>query len=45
MLTHVDYTRNAIIETITDITNEKTLDYIYSMVMAVLVAERHQEDC
>lgn len=45
MLTHADYTRNAIIETVEDITNESVLNYIYTMIMAALVAEKHQEDC
>ena len=45
MKTLADYTKQAIIETIADITSEHTLEYIYSMIMAALVAETHQEGC
>lgn len=44
MQTYVDYTKNAIIETVAEITSEPILEYIYSMVMAALVAEKNREN-
>ena len=45
MTTKVEFTKNAIIETISELADERLLDYIYSMIMAALVAEMHQEAC
>ena len=44
-MTHLEYTKKAIMETISEIEDEQLLDYIYSIVMAALVAGTHQEAC
>lgn len=45
MTTRLDFTKEAIIETVSEINDERLLDYIYSMLMAALVAGTHQEAC
>ncbi len=45
MTTKVEFTKNAIIETVSELTDERLLDYLYSVIMAALVAETHREAC
>ena len=43
MTTKMEFTKNAIIETVSELADERLLDYIYSMIMSALVAETHRE--
>jgi hypothetical protein len=45
MTTKIEFTKNAIVEVVSELTDERLLDYLYSMIMAALVAETHQEAC
>lgn len=43
--TYANYLKRAIIETVLDINDEKTLNYIYTMLMAAVTVEKQTEDC
>ena len=42
--TYADYLKRAIIETVLDISDEKLLNYIHTMLMAAVTAETQTED-
>lgn len=44
-MTRLEFTRNAIVETISEITDEGLLDYFYSVIMSALTAETRREAC
>jgi hypothetical protein len=44
-MTRLEFTKNAIIETVSDIADEQLLDYIYTVLMTALVAGTHPEAC
>ena len=43
MQTRLNYMKNAIINTVAEITEESLMEYIYSMVMAALIKEKRPE--
>ena len=43
--TYTDYLKGAIIETVLDTSDEKLLNYIYTMLMSAVTAGKRQEDC
>jgi hypothetical protein len=45
MTTKLEFTKNAIIETVSELTDERLVDYFYTVIMTVLAAETHQEVC
>ncbi len=42
--TYADYLKRAIIETVLDTSDEKLLNYIYTMLMAAVAAEAQKSD-
>ena len=42
--TYTDYLKGAIIETVLDTSDEKLLNYIYTMLMAAITAGKQQAD-
>lgn len=42
--TYTDYLKGAIIKTVLDASDEKLLNYIYTMLMAAITAEKKQAD-
>jgi hypothetical protein len=43
--TYADYLKGAIIETVSVLSDEKTLNYIYTMLMGAVTAETQTTDC
>lgn len=43
-MTHADYLKGAIIETVSDLTDEKVLNYIYTMLMGAVTVETKPTD-
>lgn len=43
--TYADYLKKAIIETVLDINDEKTLNYIHTILMTAVTAETPKADC
>lgn len=43
-MTYADYMKGAIIETVSTLTDEKTLNYIYTMLMGAVTSETKPAD-